>query len=281
DLRVPRALENGHGHRSQSACASAKRGAHRPGVRRFISRLGIPRSGSEIAPGRSAQKKSTMRPPRVPWYSSGCSQRECHTVPSDPMKAAATSRARMLGSAVSELAIATPFSSCSCNIWGARAVPWKEGSLPSNVLGICHACRESIGDAPGRTDSPRGDVYCGSGAGLDREAVGALGSAGQVANSGARSGGPGHAGPRHEGVPMTTASRSVTVPDQTITDYVLRHCARLGDKPALIDGPSGRTLSYRQLADAVRRAAAGLAARGFKKGDVLAIYSPNLPEYGG
>ena len=79
---------------------------------------------------------------------------------------------------------------------------------------------------------------------------------------------------------MITGSRSVTIPNQTITEYVLRHCARLGDKPALIDGPSGRTLSYRQLADTIRRAATGLAARGFKKGDVLAIYSPNLPEYG-
>ena len=79
---------------------------------------------------------------------------------------------------------------------------------------------------------------------------------------------------------MITASRGVTVPDQTITDYVLRHAARLGDKPALIDGPSGRTITYRQLSDSVRRVAAGLSARGFKKGDVLAIFSPNLPEYG-
>ena len=54
---------------------------------------------------------------------------------------------------------------------------------------------------------------------------------------------------------------------------------RLGDKPALIDGPSGRTITYGQLADSVRRAAAGLAQRGFRKGDVFAIYSPNLPEY--
>src|SRR4029450_12427219 len=29
----------------------------------------------------------------------------------------------------------------------------------------------------------------------------------------------------------------------------------------------------------VRRVAAGLAARGFAKGDVFAIFSPNLPEY--
>jgi acyl-CoA synthetase (AMP-forming)/AMP-acid ligase II len=60
---------------------------------------------------------------------------------------------------------------------------------------------------------------------------------------------------------------------------VLRHAERLRDKPAMVDGVSGRALTYGQLADAVRRAATGLARRGFRKGDVFAIYSPNLPEY--
>src|SRR5713226_1633945 len=78
---------------------------------------------------------------------------------------------------------------------------------------------------------------------------------------------------------MISTSPPVTIPNVPITEYVLRHAARLGDKPALIDGPTGRTLSYRQLADGARRAAAGLAKRGFGKGDVLAIYCPNLPEY--
>jgi acyl-CoA synthetase (AMP-forming)/AMP-acid ligase II len=78
---------------------------------------------------------------------------------------------------------------------------------------------------------------------------------------------------------IRSTSPNVTIPDVAITTYVLRHAERLGDKPALIDGPSGRTLTYRQLADAVRRAAAGLDRLGFRKGDVLAIYSPNLPEY--
>jgi len=71
----------------------------------------------------------------------------------------------------------------------------------------------------------------------------------------------------------------VAIPEVPLTQLVLRRAAELGNKPALIDGPSGRTISYAQLADAVRRAAAGLAARGFSKGDVLAIYSPNVPEY--
>ena len=78
---------------------------------------------------------------------------------------------------------------------------------------------------------------------------------------------------------MLSTSPQVSIPDVSITDYVLRHAARLGDKPALIDGPTGRTLTYGQLAEGVRRTAAGLSRLGFRKGDVFAIYSPNLPEY--
>src|SRR5215470_18060454 len=71
----------------------------------------------------------------------------------------------------------------------------------------------------------------------------------------------------------------VTIPEIPVTDYVLRHAERLRDKPAMVDGPTGRTLTYGQLADGVRRVATGLARRGFRKGDVFAIYCPNLPEY--
>ncbi|MET8089944.1 AMP-binding protein [Micromonospora sp. NPDC005220] len=71
----------------------------------------------------------------------------------------------------------------------------------------------------------------------------------------------------------------VQVGGTTVPSLVLRHAGRLGDKPALIDGATGRTISYRQLATGVERVAAGLVARGFAPGDVLALYSPNLPEY--
>jgi non-ribosomal peptide synthetase component F len=30
--------------------------------------------------------------------------------------------------------------------------------------------------------------------------------------------------------------------------FLLEHARALGDKPAMVDGPTGRTLSYRQLA---------------------------------
>jgi acyl-CoA synthetase (AMP-forming)/AMP-acid ligase II len=71
----------------------------------------------------------------------------------------------------------------------------------------------------------------------------------------------------------------VAIPEVTITEFVLGPAAMRGDKPAIIDGASGRTLTYAQLVDAVRRVAAGLAAHGLAKGDVLGIYSPNVPEY--
>src|ERR1700720_2377050 len=68
-------------------------------------------------------------------------------------------------------------------------------------------------------------------------------------------------------------------PDISLPPFVLNGAAALGNKKALIDGPSGRTLTYAQLATAVRQVAANLARRGFRKGDVFAIYSPNVLEY--
>jgi acyl-CoA synthetase (AMP-forming)/AMP-acid ligase II len=71
----------------------------------------------------------------------------------------------------------------------------------------------------------------------------------------------------------------VTVPDIPLHEFVLADAMQRADQAALVDGPSGRTLTYGQLAGGVRRVAAGLAARGFSKGDVFAIYCPNVPEY--
>ena len=69
------------------------------------------------------------------------------------------------------------------------------------------------------------------------------------------------------------------VPDVDLASFTLRRARELGEKPALIDGPSGRALSYAGLERLVRSFAAGLAARGFVKGDMFAIYMPNAPEY--
>ncbi len=71
----------------------------------------------------------------------------------------------------------------------------------------------------------------------------------------------------------------VTIPDVSISDFVLRRAAELGDKPALIDGPTGRTYTYRQLPGLIQKLAKGFSEHGLTKGDVFAVYAPNLPEY--
>ena len=77
----------------------------------------------------------------------------------------------------------------------------------------------------------------------------------------------------------TSAIADVEVPDVSITDYVLRHAARLADKPAFINGPDNRVVTYGAFAGQVRALAGGLQARGVGPGTTWAIMAPNLPEY--
>jgi acyl-CoA synthetase (AMP-forming)/AMP-acid ligase II len=69
------------------------------------------------------------------------------------------------------------------------------------------------------------------------------------------------------------------IPEQDIASFVLSSVPERADKPALIDGPTGRTITFGEL-DAYSGALAGaLAERGIGKGDSVCIYMPNLPEY--
>ncbi|MFC7892297.1 4-coumarate--CoA ligase family protein [Streptomyces sp. NPDC057381] len=63
--------------------------------------------------------------------------------------------------------------------------------------------------------------------------------------------------------------------DLPIHEAVLGRAAEYGDTPALIDGTDGTTLTYEQVGRFHRRVAAALAEAGVRKGDVLALHSPN------
>ncbi|MDP9068218.1 MAG: 4-coumarate--CoA ligase family protein [Actinomycetota bacterium] len=78
---------------------------------------------------------------------------------------------------------------------------------------------------------------------------------------------------------FTSPYPDAAIDEVPLGEFVLKKGAELGEKAALIDGPSGRTLTYGQLVAGVKMVAAGLHERGFRKGDVFAIYSPNVPEY--
>jgi acyl-CoA synthetase (AMP-forming)/AMP-acid ligase II len=71
----------------------------------------------------------------------------------------------------------------------------------------------------------------------------------------------------------------VEIPETSLRPLVLRHAERLGNKVAIVEVGSGRSYTYAELASNATKLGAGLHAKGFGKGDVMAILAPNLPEY--
>ncbi len=77
----------------------------------------------------------------------------------------------------------------------------------------------------------------------------------------------------------TSPLPAVDIPVAPVTEFVLRRVNDHPEKPALIDGTTGRTYSFAELSDVIHRLAGGLVARGFAPGGTLALMAPNLPEY--
>jgi acyl-CoA synthetase (AMP-forming)/AMP-acid ligase II len=71
----------------------------------------------------------------------------------------------------------------------------------------------------------------------------------------------------------------IPIPESSLPAYVFEHVESRASRTALVDGLSGRTVTYGELYRDVRRCARGLWDRGFRKGDVFAIFSPNVLEY--
>jgi acyl-CoA synthetase (AMP-forming)/AMP-acid ligase II len=76
---------------------------------------------------------------------------------------------------------------------------------------------------------------------------------------------------------VTSGGPAPQVPDLPLPEFLL--AGRHPDRPAIVEGPSGRTVTYGELATGVRRTAAGFAARGLRRGDVVAVLAPNVPEW--
>src|SRR4051794_31446159 len=79
---------------------------------------------------------------------------------------------------------------------------------------------------------------------------------------------------------FTSPLPSVRLPSSPLTPYTLERAGELTGKAAFVDGASGRTMTYGELDDAVRRQAGGWLERGLAKGEVVAVMAPNCAEYG-
>lgn len=78
---------------------------------------------------------------------------------------------------------------------------------------------------------------------------------------------------------IRSPSPEVEIPDTPLTPFVLQRERELNDHTAVVNGATGEALSYADLGASIRRAASGFAALGVVKGDVVALYAPNSPEY--
>jgi acyl-CoA synthetase (AMP-forming)/AMP-acid ligase II len=72
----------------------------------------------------------------------------------------------------------------------------------------------------------------------------------------------------------------IEIPDVAMPEYVMGGAAARGDHPAIIDGASGETTTYVELAAKVDAVAAALQAQGIGKGDVVALVGPNSAGWG-
>ena len=71
----------------------------------------------------------------------------------------------------------------------------------------------------------------------------------------------------------------VDIPRVAVTTYVFEHADETADRTAMVDAITDRRMTYAGLQATIARASAGLAARGYGRGDVFGIYAPNTLEY--
>ena len=69
------------------------------------------------------------------------------------------------------------------------------------------------------------------------------------------------------------------IPDLPLVPFLFQRASEHPDKLAIKCGVTGRGYTYAQLIDGIHRVAAGLHAHGMRKGDVVGLVSPNIPDF--
>jgi len=68
-------------------------------------------------------------------------------------------------------------------------------------------------------------------------------------------------------------------PTGSICDAILAKAREMGSKPAFVEGETGRTLTYAELAEFTGRISSALAREGLQPGDAVALALPNCIEF--
>ena len=80
-------------------------------------------------------------------------------------------------------------------------------------------------------------------------------------------------------MPVRSPYPDVEIPDVSLTAFLFGDFGDRADAPAFVDGSSGRSITFGELATMVDKIAAALAERGVGAGDVVGLFAPNSPEW--
>jgi acyl-CoA synthetase (AMP-forming)/AMP-acid ligase II len=78
---------------------------------------------------------------------------------------------------------------------------------------------------------------------------------------------------------FTSPFADLDIPPVSLPEFLFGDLGEHADSPAMVDGLTGQALTHGEVAALVSKVAAALAERGVRKGDVVAIFSPNTPYY--
>ncbi|XP_076464333.1 putative 4-coumarate--CoA ligase 1 [Babylonia areolata] len=86
-------------------------------------------------------------------------------------------------------------------------------------------------------------------------------------------------GPARPLAEFSSSLADVEIPDVSFAEFICRRCDDFKDKVAVSDYLTGRKYTYAEVKDYAIRVASGLHRRGYKKGDVIATCTINMPEF--
>ena len=69
------------------------------------------------------------------------------------------------------------------------------------------------------------------------------------------------------------------IPEVPLHHALLAEFQKYASRDVVVDSITGKTYTFQQLIDSVKRFACGLYKLGVRKGDVVAIFSPNTIDY--
>ncbi|XP_063426390.1 uncharacterized protein LOC134710116 [Mytilus trossulus] len=71
----------------------------------------------------------------------------------------------------------------------------------------------------------------------------------------------------------------IDIPNVSLTDFLFPRFDKFSKNVAMVDGTTEKSYTYTELKENAIKVASALTRMGYKKGDVLAIYSTNSPEF--